>query len=171
MLARGCRARLGIIQTVSKLLYAQLMVRRVTLHTSPHEARPYMRTSGPLARWGYCITRSHASVTRRQTPSRADMPHADHALTHAAPAFPGAGSCLERAQHHIAMPLAPRQVSELCTFRLTPASLANVAHAHRRPHSRGGTSDVDVREPAGYLTSAGCASPQRREATRRLGSK
>ena len=48
------------------------------------------------------------------------MPHADHALTHAAPAFPGAGSCLERTQHHIAMPLAPRQVSELCTFRLTP---------------------------------------------------
>ena len=67
---------------------------------------------------------------------RTDMSHADHALPHVAPAFPGAGSCLERgcnAQHHSpAVPpvhthhrcIPPRQVSELCTFRL-----------HTNPHS------------------------------------
>ena len=35
---------------------------------------------------------------KAQTPSRADMPHADHTLTHAAPALPRAGSCLEGGQ-------------------------------------------------------------------------
>ena len=81
---------------------------------------------GPTAVHGDAASHSSiASITQRQTPSCADMPHADHALAHAAPAFPGAGSCLERAQHHSAMPLAPRQVSELCTFRLAQIHSAN----------------------------------------------
>ena len=53
----------------------------------------YMCTSGPRRR--YVGILHHAP---RVAPSCADMPHADHALAHAAPAFPGAGSCLERVQ-------------------------------------------------------------------------
>jgi len=94
---------------------------RVARHTRHSRGEAIHASIGPTRDHG--DTASHAPiapVTQRQTPGHADMPHADHALAHAAPAFPGAGSCLERAQHHSAMPLAPRQVSELCTFRRTP---------------------------------------------------
>ena len=65
---------------------------------APHKARHIHVYIGPTA--ADCgDTAPHASCPRPppewQTPSHADMPHADHALTHAAPAFPGAGSCLE----------------------------------------------------------------------------
>ena len=61
--------RAGGCQTVS--LYAR-PTKRVTLRTSPHRARPYMRTSGPLARWGYCTTqldRIRHKATDRVTPT------------------------------------------------------------------------------------------------------
>ena len=63
------------------------------------------------------------------------MPRADHTLTHAAPALPRAGSCLEEGSQlgstTPAMPHArpPRQVSELCTFRSTPTHKLEFARA------------------------------------------
>ena len=68
---------------------------------APHIARRIHAYFGPTGEMGIP---HHAFDRIRHTAAdaeHADMPHADHALTHAAPAFPGAGSCLEGAQHHM----------------------------------------------------------------------
>ena len=102
-------------------------------------------TCAQRAHWRDGDTASHysiASAAWRQTPSRTDMPHADHALTHAAPALPGAGSCLERGSRlggtTPTMPHVrpPRQVSELCTFRSTPTHKLEEQRVSQQTHRR-----------------------------------
>ena len=69
----------------------------IALHARPtHSARWRYTYLGPTGERGDL---HHAGANgNRNARVRTDMPHADHALAHAAPAFPGAGSCLEGGQ-------------------------------------------------------------------------
>ena len=84
-----------------------------------------------------------------------DMPHADHALPHIASAFLRAGSCLERAQRHNATPLTPRQVFELCTFRLHQLTCASQPEVSQTKAVR-----ANVASPLGVLAQRSPCPPR-----------
>ena len=83
-------------------------------------------------------------------------PDADHALPHIASAFLRAGSCLERAQRHNATPLTPRQVSELCTFRLHRLTCASQPEVSQTKAVR-----AKVASPLGVLAPPALRAPLR----------
>ena len=105
------------------------------------------------------VTKATAAGTRGTHHMRTDTPilppDADHALPHIASAFPRAGSCLERAQRHNATPLTPRQVFELCTFRLHQLTCASQPEVSQTKAVR-----ANVASPLGVLAQRSPCPPR-----------